>query len=193
MTFKQAFATSIAILAISTIVSRTASANDAVPFFRSDTLPKNVMYGPDLPDPVASECGARDQACIEAHDRRALREALAEHAPFACTNSTKPKECLEALDMVEGQVGMVADPVLDDPCSWVVLVDNGVAKIQNLRLGITRHYADRGWKPRTHLGPCHIRPSTSAHLDIPLPSWAPPVPVVHVKKHRATPHYHLHP
>jgi hypothetical protein len=149
-----------------------AAADDAVPFFRADSKGP-VVYGPDLPDPVAEECGVRDRACIEAHDARVLSSALASSDPFACSNSTEPRKCMAAFDMVSGDVGMAADPILDDPCSWVVLVDHGVAVIKSTRLGVTKRYADRGWSPRSFLGRCNLSKlsAPAAETPLPLPTW----------------------
>ena len=80
--------------------------------------------------------------------------------------------------MITGNVGMKADPILDDPCSWVVLVDRGVATIESKRLGASRRYADRGWKPRTFLGKCDLSRLSSlpSEAAVPLPSWVAPPP-----------------
>src|SRR5204863_5526921 len=72
-----------------------------------------------------------------------------------------------------GAVGMSADPILDDPCSWVVLVDHGIATIHSKRAGVVRRYADRGWRPMTFLGKCDLSTLLAHDADdaVPLPTW----------------------
>jgi hypothetical protein len=146
-------------------------AADAVPFFKAD--PKPVMYGPPLPDPDVPSCAANDHECLEAHDAKALSAALAEKDITRCEESRTPTSCRDVYEMITGTVGMKADPILDDPCSWVVLVDHGIAVIESKRKGISHRYADRGWKPRTFLGKCDLSklPSHADEAMVPLPDW----------------------
>jgi hypothetical protein len=149
---------------------------DVLPFFKPDPAP--VMYGPALPDPDVSECAGSDRACLEAHDAAALSAALADENDACCDDSRHPDACRAAYEMITGNVGMKADPILDDPCSWVVLVDHGIATIESKRTGVLRRYADRGWKPRTFLGKCDLsRLSSLGNAEVvPLPSWVAPRP-----------------
>jgi hypothetical protein len=144
---------------------------DALPFFKPD--PKPVMYGPPLPDPDVPECAANDRECLEAHDAAALSAALADENDASCDGSRHPDACRAAYEMITGNVGMRADPILDDPCSWVVLVDRGIATIQSKRTGSSRRYLDRGWKPRTFLGKCDLSrlSSRGGEAAVPLPTW----------------------
>jgi hypothetical protein len=129
------------------------------------------MYGPDLPDPTAHECGARDKACLEEHDYRALASALMFSDPTLCDEAVYPLVCLDAYHMVIGDVTLNYDAVADDPCAWVLLVDGGRAKLLSPKWGI-RWVADRGWKPQTFVGVC--KPRTTSELPIPMPTWEPP-------------------
>jgi len=151
-----------------------AAAADPIPFFTPD--PKPVMYGPPLPDPDVPTCAANDRACLEAHDAAALSAALAANDDDHCKDSRTPAACRAAYEMITGNVGMKADPILDDPCSWVVLVDRGIATIESKRTGTRRRYADRGWKPLTFLGKCDLsklasRRGDAVELPTPLPTW----------------------
>lgn len=148
-----------------------AMAADPVPFFKSD--PKPVMYGPPLPDPDVPSCAANDRECLERHDGAALSAALADKNIARCDESRTPQSCRDSFEMITGTVGMKADAILDDPCSWVVLVDHGVALIESKRKGISHRYADRGWKPRTFLGKCDLSklPSHADEAKVPLPVW----------------------
>jgi hypothetical protein len=144
------------------------------PYFTPD--PKPVMYGPPLPDPDVPTCAANDRACLEAHDAAALSAALADHDDARCGESRTPAACRAAFEMITGNVGMRADAILDDPCSWVVLVDHGIATIESKRTGARRRYVDRGWKPMTFLGKCDLSKLASyrgeaAELPTPLPTW----------------------
>ena len=145
-------------------------ATDALPFFKPD--PRPVMYGPPLPDPDVPECAANDRACLEAHDAAALSAALADENDACCDDSRHPDACRAAYEMITGNVGMKADPILDDPCSWVVLVDR-IATIESKRTGASRRYVDRGWKPRTFLGKCDLSrlSSRGSEAAVPLPTW----------------------
>ncbi|HEX2661180.1 MAG TPA: hypothetical protein VHU40_23035 [Polyangia bacterium] len=149
-------------------------AADAIPFFKPD--PKPVMYGPPLPDPDVPSCAANDRACLAAHDAKALSTALAQKDVSQCDLSRTPASCRDVYEMITGTVGMKADPILDDPCSWVVLVDHGIAVIESKRRGVSHRYADRGWKPRTFLGKCDLSklPSHAGEATVPLPDWVAP-------------------
>jgi hypothetical protein len=144
------------------------------PYFTPD--PKPVMYGPPLPDPDVPTCAANDRACLEAHDAAALSAALADNDDTRCQESRTPAACRAAFEMITGNVGMKADAILDDPCSWVVLVDHGIATIESKRTGARRRYVDRGWKPMSFLGKCDLSKLASARgeaaaLPTPLPTW----------------------
>jgi hypothetical protein len=151
-----------------------SAAADVLPFFKPDPAP--VMYGPALPDPDVPECAGNDRECLEAHDAAALSAALADENDACCDDSRHPEACRAAYEMITGNVGMKADPILDDPCSWVVLVDHGIATIESKRTGVLRRYADRGWKPRTFLGKCDLSRLSSPGdaVAVPLPSWVAP-------------------
>ena len=153
------------------LMGREASAGDPIPFFTPD--PKPVMYGPPLPDPEVPECAANDRACLEAHDAAALSAALAAEDAARCEGSRTPAACRAAYEMITGNVGMKADPILDDPCSWVVLVDHGIATIESRRTGARHRYVDRGWKPLTFLGKCDLSKVSSrgGEVNTPLPTW----------------------
>jgi hypothetical protein len=156
---------------LSWLQARPGFAADAVPFFKPD--PKPVMYGPALPDPDVPSCAANDRACLDAHDAKALSTALADKDISRCQESRTPGTCRDVYEMITGTVGMKADPILDDPCSWVVLVDHGIAVIESKRKGVSHRYADRGWKPRTFLGKCDLSklPSHADEATVPLPDW----------------------
>ena len=162
-------------------------AADAIPFFKAD--PKPVMYGPPLPDPDVPSCAANDRECLEAHDAKALSTALAEKDITRCNESRTPTSCRDVYEMITGTVGMKADPILDDPCSWVVLVDHGIAVIESKRKGISHRYADRGWKPRTFLGKCDLSklPSHADEATVPLPDWVAHPPAAAAKPVTARP------
>jgi len=163
-----------------------ARAADAIPFFKADPKPvmygpvplfvperKPVMYGPVLPDPGAPECGIDDQACLERHDGRVLSLASSSHARQECAESTHPERCYEAFDMMEGDFVPKPDPILSDPCAWVVLVDHQVATLSSKKMGITKRILNRGWKARTFIGACNV--SSVVPLQptavIPMPAW----------------------
>lgn len=168
---------SLVVVAIGTLLlvllfSGRAEATDVIPFFTPD--PRPVTYGPPLPDPDVPECSVGDRACLERHDAEALESALATNDDERCARSRNPPACRDAFDMITGNVGMRADPILDDPCSWVVLVDHGTAVIESRRLGRARRYADRGWKPRTFLGACDLsRLTPLVEATVPMPVWEP--------------------
>lgn len=161
-------------------------AADAVPFFKADPKPvmygrvplfvpepKAVMYGPVLPDPSAPECGIDDQACIERHDARVLGLASSSHARQECAESTHPDSCYDAYDMMAGDFVPRPDPILNDPCAWVVLVDHNVATVTSKKLGITKRVLNKGWKARTFIGACNVSsvvPMQPAAV-IPMPAW----------------------
>jgi|GEM_PF-6852857 len=163
-----------------------ARAADAIPFFKADPKPvmygpvplfvpepKPVMYGPVLPDPGAPECGIDDQACLERHDGRVLSLASSSHARQECAESTHPERCYEAYDMMAGDFVPKPDPILSDPCAWVVLVDHQVATLSSKKMGITKRILNRGWKARTFIGACNV--SSVVPLQptavIPMPAW----------------------
>lgn len=160
--------------AVGSTAGTTSAAADPLPFFKPD--PTSVIYGPPLPDPAAPECAVGDWKCLEAHDAAALSGALAAEDDASCDEARQPDACRAAYAMITGNVGMKADPILDDPCSWVMLVDHGVATIESKRNGAIRRYADRGWKPRTFLGKCDLSRLSSRGDDVtvPLPSWVAP-------------------
>jgi len=167
-------------------LTAVARAGDPVPFFKADPKPvmygpvplfvpepKPVMYGPVLPDPGAPECGIDDQACLERHDGRVLSLASSSHARQECAESTHPERCYEAFDMMEGDFVPKPDPILSDPCAWVVLVDHQVATLSSKKMGITKRVLNRGWKARTFIGACNVSsvvPMQPAAV-IPLPAW----------------------
>jgi len=163
-----------------------ARAADAVPFFKADPKPvkfgpvplfvpepKPVMYGPVLPDPSAPECGIDDQACLERHDARVLSLASSSHAREECAESTHPDVCYEAYDMMAGDFVPRPDPILSDPCAWVVLVDRNVATVSSKKLGITKRVLNHGWKARTFIGACNVNTVAPAQpaAVIPMPAW----------------------
>lgn len=163
-----------------------ARAADAVPFFKADPKPvmyggaplfvpdpKPVMYGPVLPDPSAPECGIDDQPCLDRHDARVLSLASSSHARQECAESTHPELCYEAYDMMAGDFVPRPDPILSDPCAWVVLVDHNVATVSSKKLGITKRILNHGWKARTFVGACNVSsvvPMQPASV-IPMPAW----------------------
>jgi len=158
-----------------------ASAGDVIPFFKPDPKPlvpffrvdpTPEVYGPDLPDPIATECGIRDKECIDGHDGRVLSLALMTGDRSTCAESTRIKSCETSFDMIVGDTGPTVDKVLADPCAWVVMVDKGIATIQSKRLGKTKRYPDRGWKPMTFVGKCDLATMSQASAaPIPLPEW----------------------
>jgi len=146
-----------------------AFASDPIPYFRPD--PKPVMYGPDLPDPMATECSARDAACIRGHDYRLLSTALKVHDRALCFKATDEARCLAVYDMVEGDVVIPLNPVLADPCAQVLLVDGGRAKVSSSKLGVVRWVLNRGYKAGTHVGNCQTQ--AALEVKVPLPEWKP--------------------
>jgi len=163
-----------------------ARAADPVPFFKADPKPimygpvplfmpepKPVMYGPVLPDPSAPECGIDDRACIERHDARVLSLATSSHARQECAESTHPDVCYDAYDMMAGDFVPKGDPILNDPCAWVVLVDQNVATLSSKKLGLTKRVLNRGWKARTFIGACNVSTVAPARpaAVIPMPAW----------------------
>lgn len=167
-------------------LTAVARAGDPVPFFKADPKPvmygrvplyvpeaKPVMYGPVLPDPSAPECGIDDQACLDRHDARVLSLASSSHAREECAESTQPDRCYDAYDMMAGDFVPKPDPILSDPCAWVVLVDHQVATVSSKKLGITKRVLNRGWKARTFIGACNVSsvvPMQPAAV-IPMPAW----------------------
>ena len=163
-----------------------ARAADAVPFFKADPrpvmvgplplfqpAPRPVMYGPVLPDPAAPECGIDDQPCIERHDARVLSLAGASHARQECAESTHPESCYDAYDMISGDFVPKSDPILSDPCAWVVLVDHNLATLSSKKLGLTKRVFNRGWKARTFIGTCNVKTIAPEQpvAFIPMPAW----------------------
>ena len=163
-----------------------ARAADAVPFFKADPKPvmygpiplfmpepTPMMYGPVLPDPTAPECGIDDRACIGRHDERVLSLAASSHERQECAQSTRPEACYDAFDMMEGDFVPKQDPIVNDPCAWVVLVDHNVATLSSRKLGITKRVLNKGWKARTFIGACNVKsiaPEQPVAI-IPLPAW----------------------
>ncbi|HEY4185539.1 MAG TPA: hypothetical protein VGP07_10745 [Polyangia bacterium] len=193
-------------------LSRRAGAADAIPFFKADPKPvmygpmvlfrpepKPVMYGPVLPDPAAPECGIDDPPCVEKHDARVLSLASASHNRTECAESSHPDSCFDAYDMLVGDFTPKADPILADPCAWVVLVDHNVAVISSKKLGTTKRLLNHGWTPRTFIGACNVTtlaPTRPTSPVIPMPAWTatrkgqlarPPVVVVAVPPQPAAP------
>jgi len=167
-------------------LTRQARAADAVPFFKANPRPvmvgplplfqpeaKPVMYGPVLPDPAAPECGIDDQACIERHDARVLSLAGSSHSRQECAESTHPESCYDAYDMISGDFVPKSDPILSDPCAWVVLVDHNLATVSSKKLGITKRVFNRGWKARTFIGACNVKTIAPEQpvAFIPMPAW----------------------
>ena len=148
-----------------------ARAADAIPFFKAD--PKPMMYGPVLPDPSAPECGIDDQACIDRHDARVLSLATSSHARQECAESTHPDSCYDAYDMMAGDFVPKPDPILSDPCAWVVLIDQNIATVSSRKLGITKRVLNHGWKARTFVGACDVNTVAPAQpaAVIPMPAW----------------------
>ena len=146
--------TALLLVALPCGLAGGARAADAIPFFKAD--PKPMMYGPVLPDPSAPECGIDDQACIDRHDARVLSLATSSHARQECAESTHPDSCYDAYDMMAGDFVPKPDPILSDPCAWVVLIDQNIATVSSRKLGITKRVLNHGWKARTFVGACDV-------------------------------------
>lgn len=147
----------IAVVGGLVLLGGAARGEDVVPFFKPDH-PKPVMYGPPEADAVATECAVEDRACIAEHDLRALDSALGlvpGGSIADCDRATNPYQCLDAVAMIRGDVP--EDPILADPCSWVVRIDRGVAMLYSRRLMSTRRVLDRGWHPAQFIGACDVR------------------------------------
>jgi hypothetical protein len=146
----------VAAIGFLVVLGGVARADDVVPFFKPDH-PKPVMYGPPEADAVATECAANDTRCIAEHDLRALDSALGliPGGTIAdCDRATNPYQCLDAVAMIRGDVA--EDPILADPCSWVVRIDRGVATLYSRRMMSTRRVLDRGWHPAQFIGKCDV-------------------------------------
>jgi hypothetical protein len=61
------------------------------------------IYGPQLADPIATECAIDDKRCLDEHDYRALLLALDTHNTIWCDQAVDPVACKENYDFVVGE------------------------------------------------------------------------------------------
>ena len=134
-------------------------AAEPVPFFKSDRvqLPvdphQHVVYGPELPDPIATECGVRDKACLAEHDFRVVTLAAAQHDPNWCDQAVDSFECRDIYAMIVCDSGRM-DPMLTDPCTYVVRTDHGVAVLYSKPKARWMVAANWGWHAPQFVGVC---------------------------------------
>lgn len=141
------------------IILLAVLATDPIPFFHSNRVQipvaqhQHIVYGPDLPDPIATECGVRDKACLAEHDLRAVTLAADTRDTSWCDQAVDPKMCRDAYAMIMGDAGW-PDPIAADPCTYVVRVDNGVAVLYSKLQARWIATPDRGWHAPQFIGVC---------------------------------------
>jgi hypothetical protein len=114
-------------------------------------------YGPPRPHTVAVECAEDDDLCIMRHDDTVLTIALVMADPPACDRSTKPRACHAAYTMIVGDATPTPWKGLDDPCTFVVRVDQGVATLYWPRAKETRRVVTQApWAPAAFIGACDV-------------------------------------
>lgn len=149
------------VLAIAMALSGGAArADDVIQFFRPDPVAAPAapaVYGPKLADPIATECALDDLPCVEEHDSRALALAIDTRDRSWCTEASDAPRCEALFDfVVEGAPAPAPDPILADPCTYVVKVDAGKATLYS-RDHRTRVVPNQGWRAATFIGACDIR------------------------------------
>jgi hypothetical protein len=117
-----------------------------------------VDLGPDVAHPVAFECSTRDVSCIASHDDRVLSLAVMSSSPGTCERSTRPEGCEASYRMIVGDVELSPRWAgLDDPCTFVVRIDAGVARLYSPRTRENRKaVAAPGWKSAAFIGACDL-------------------------------------
>jgi hypothetical protein len=163
--------------------SAFAFARDPLPYFTPDVQqaisPGLVEYGPALPHPLAAECAVDDAVCVEAHESSVLARAMITRSPTPCRELIKPQTCIDAVAFVNGETGQDSDPMLTDPCTFVVLVDGKAALLYSRTLRRSRRILNRGWKASTFIGACDVTTLTTVHMGptpaVPAFPWSPPV------------------
>lgn len=133
-------------------------AADPVPFFHSDRVQipvdphQHVVYGPDLPDPIATECGVRDRACLADHDLRVLTLAASLKDGSWCDQAVDSFACRDAFDLIIGNVKL--DPMVADPCTYAVRIDHGMAVLYSKMRERWMVTPDRNWTAPGFIGAC---------------------------------------
>jgi len=151
------------------LASGAARAADAVPFFRPDAAvaapsPAPAVYGPKLPDPIATDCALDDAACISDHEGRVLAMAIDSRDRTWCANASDAPRCEALYDfVVEGAPAPAPDPVLADPCTYVVKVDAGKATLYS-RDHRTKVVDNQGWRAARFIGACDLS-SLEQHVE----------------------------
>jgi hypothetical protein len=138
------------------LASGSAWAGDPLPYFKSDA----PVFGPPPAHPVATECAIDDVECITAHDSGVLTLAMMAGQDY-CQGSTKPAACTDAVVLVNGDSKPSPDPLLDDPCAFVVRVDRGGALLYSRILRRSRWIKNHGWKASTFIGACDVNSISS--------------------------------
>jgi len=151
-----------------------ARADDPIPFFKPDYFqffkpdPKPAPtptkpYGPPRPHRVATECAVDDRACIRAHDDRALDLAVYTHDRSWCSQAVRASWCTALYEFVyddgPGAVKRVVrstDPMLYDPCTFVVSIDSGRATLYSFRLKRWLVTKDESWERAEFIGECDV-------------------------------------
>jgi hypothetical protein len=134
-------------------------AADVVPFFHSTRVQipvdphQHVVYGPELPDPIATECGVRDKACLAEHDLRVVTLAADQRDPAWCDQAVDALACRDAYALIVGDVGWL-DPILTAPCTYVVRTDHGAAVLYSKAEARWVVTPDRGWHAPQFVGIC---------------------------------------
>ena len=131
-------------------------------------------HGPTREHPVATECEITDRACVTAHDDNVLNLALMTGRKVICEGSTRQVDCEGVVDMVNGDIAPDSDPMLTDPCTFVVKQDRGGALLYSKLSGRSRWAKARaGWKTAAFIGVCDIRTlsDTSRATELPQFPW----------------------
>ncbi len=147
-----------------------ARAADPIPFFKPDYYqffkpdPKPIAkpYGPPRPHRIAIECAFDDRACIRAHDERALDLAILARDRSLCSWAVRASWCTAVYEFIYDDGPVVkrearsADPMLYDPCTFVVSIDSGRATLYSFRLKRWLVVEDQSWERAEFIGECAV-------------------------------------
>ncbi len=155
------------------LFTHPARAADPVPFFKPDyfqffkpeakpTPQPAKPYGPPRPHRIATECAVDDRACIRAHDERALDLAFFTHDRSWCSQAVRASWCTALYEFVydDGpavkRTAHATDPMLYDPCTFVVSIDSGRATLYSFRLKRWLVTKDESWERAEFIGECAV-------------------------------------
>lgn len=108
------------------------------------------------PHPVASECEEWSDTCLGHHDDRALTLALLTQSEEPCDQAVRADACRDAYRMIVGEVVVPRWAGLEDPCTFVMFVDSGMAELYQARTGKWRRVPNQGWKAAQFIGQCDV-------------------------------------